>query len=277
MIPVNLEYSTWFPIIYPTNNSETKLISLHDHLLHKPWFLCIKLVARNKCLIVTTQSNLPKACTWIDKNLELMVWKSIPSGIDLPSSLLPCRLNKPVYMAMSHSYADILKKQFSLALTPMTPATANNQPPHKWQATIIDYDLDQLADSPLSTTVISNSISHPCHSTPPTAMTTNANYAMELLSIKTEITLLKTIITTAVEQIKNTIASLNATHHIPMSSNIDTDVENLIEPHNLNQTPLNLPTFIKDLKHDIATIVHESFKQQLTPTLNINPQYSSVT
>ncbi len=39
MVPINLEYGVWFAVIDSTNTSETDLVSLHDHLLHKPWFL----------------------------------------------------------------------------------------------------------------------------------------------------------------------------------------------------------------------------------------------
>jgi len=87
-IPINLEYSTWFAIINPTNMSKTDPISLHEHLLCKSWFLQIELAAPNKCLIITTKSNLPEACTWIDANLKPMIWKSIAPGINLPSSQL---------------------------------------------------------------------------------------------------------------------------------------------------------------------------------------------
>jgi len=87
-IPVNLEYSAWFTIIDPANNSKTKLISLNDHLLRKPWFLRIESVGRDKSLLVTTQTNLPEACAWIDADLELMIRKLILPGIDLLSSLL---------------------------------------------------------------------------------------------------------------------------------------------------------------------------------------------
>ncbi len=72
-IPINLEYNTWFAIIDPNTTSEEAPISLHDHLLHQPWFLYIKLVAHNKCLLVTNKTNLPEARAWIDANLELMV------------------------------------------------------------------------------------------------------------------------------------------------------------------------------------------------------------
>jgi len=139
-IPVNVEYNVWFAVINLDQTSNTELISLHDHLLWKPWFLRIKSVAKNKCLIITMQPNLLEGHAWNDVNLEMMIRKSISLGIDLPSSLLPHHLDKPVYLATSHTYANILKKQSSLALTPTTPATANNQPPCKRQAMMLDYD-----------------------------------------------------------------------------------------------------------------------------------------
>jgi len=88
-IPVSLEYGAWFAVIDPDNHSNNNPISLHDHLLCQPWFLHVKSVSQMKCFIVTTKSNLPEACTWLDDNLEWLIRKSIPSGVDLPSSLLP--------------------------------------------------------------------------------------------------------------------------------------------------------------------------------------------
>jgi len=119
-IPVNLEYDAWFAVIDLDSASNTDPILLQDHLLCKLWFLRIESVGHNKCLIVTTKPNLPKAHAWINKNLESMIWKLIPLGIDPPLSLLPHLLDKPVYTATSQSYADILKKQFSLAPNSMT-------------------------------------------------------------------------------------------------------------------------------------------------------------
>ncbi len=127
-IPVNLEHNAWYAIIDPTDTSENNPISFHDLLLHQPWFLHLELVTRNKCLLVTTKSNLPTAHAWIDDNLEAMVRKSIPPGTDPPSYLLPRRLDKPVYMAAGQSYADILKKQFSL-VPDSTMTMANLRPP----------------------------------------------------------------------------------------------------------------------------------------------------
>jgi len=72
-VPINLEYGAWFAVIDSTTTSETDPISLHDHLLHKPWFLRIELVDRNKCLLVTMKHNLPEAHAWIDANLEVLI------------------------------------------------------------------------------------------------------------------------------------------------------------------------------------------------------------
>jgi len=70
----------------------------------------------------------------------------IPLGLDLPAALLPCRLDKPTYMAASQSYADILKKQFSIASTTSATTTDISQPLCKRQATKLDYDLDTPED-----------------------------------------------------------------------------------------------------------------------------------
>ncbi len=124
-IPMNLMYNAWFAVINQNQTSENEPILLHDYLLRQPWFLRIESVGPNKCLLVTTHNNLQDARNWINANLEQLIQKSIPDGIDPPSSLLPRRLDKPVYSATSLTYADILKKQVSLAATPNAPATAN--------------------------------------------------------------------------------------------------------------------------------------------------------
>jgi len=126
-IPVNLEYAAWFAVIDPHSASDSAPISLHEHLLKKPWFLRIELAGRNKILLVTTKTNLPEARQWIDDNLEPMICRSIPPGVDPPpSSLLPRHLDKPVYSATRESYVDILKKQFSLAPNAPTESADHN-------------------------------------------------------------------------------------------------------------------------------------------------------
>jgi len=66
---VNLEYGTWFTMIDPSNTSDDAAVSLHDHLTRQLWFLRIESVNRNKCLLVTTKTNLPTARTWLDEHL----------------------------------------------------------------------------------------------------------------------------------------------------------------------------------------------------------------
>jgi len=211
-IPVNLEYGAWFAVINPHTTSNTNPIFLHEHLLCKHWFLCIELVSQNKCLIVTTKPNLPDACTWIDENLEPMVHRSIPPGINLPSSQLPHCLDKPLYSATSQSYAEILKRQFSLTMNPLATTTNNNQPPCKHQATKLDYNSDTSAKS-LSTTTTETTTVNNSYSTPVmiTQATSSDAQISELLSLKTEIVQLKTTIMTAVQQIVKAVASLHAT------------------------------------------------------------------
>jgi len=126
MILVNMEYQAWFAIIDPNQTSETEPILLHDHLLRQPWFIRLELVTKNKCVVVTTQSNLQIARDWINVNLESMIRKLIPSGIDPPVSDLPRRLDKPIYSAASKTYVDILKQQFSHAPAQNTTNTNHN-------------------------------------------------------------------------------------------------------------------------------------------------------
>jgi len=278
-IPVNLEYEAWFAIIGPHQTSETEPVSLYDHLLQQPWFLRIESVAKNKCLIVTTQSNLSEARAWIDANLENMIRKSIPSDvIPLPSSLLPRCLDKPFFSATSVTYADILKKQFSLSLMTTTNTTTNNKPsPRKRQATLLDYDSDQSQDSPpltANTNMTSGTALKP--STTPTT----ANYDKELLSLKTEINSLRTLITTAVEQFKTAIATMDKKKHekvpphAPESNAMETDGEHHMEP-----TP-DILELIAELKHDIATIAIEmraKFHQTEILLSTTQPQGTAVT
>jgi len=262
-IPVNLTYDAWFAVINQNQTSENEPISLHDYLLRQAWFLRIESVGPNKCLLVTKQTNLQEARDWIDTNLEQLIRKSIPDGINLSSSLLPRRLDKPVYSATSLTYADILKKQASLATTPTAPATANNRPPRKRQATLINYDSD---DSMASTAVTAtpNLSSQSTAASPPAPSAPPTTYAAELLSLKAEILSIRNIITKAVAQLKSAITaqltpSIAAPTATTASSAMETDV-----PSSTFITP-EISDLIADLKHDIATIALEmlaKFQQQ---------------
>jgi len=281
-VPVNLEHHAWYAIIDPTDTSENNPISLHDLLLRQPWFLRLEPVTRNKCLLVTTKSNLPAARAWIDENLEAMVRKSIPPGIDPPSSLLPRRLDKPVYTAASQSYADILKKQFSLA-PDSTTTTDNLRPPKKRQATVIDYDSDQSADAtpvdkhaipqqPIATATpgyamelssIKTEISQlkAIITTAVPAPTTKVDYAAELQIIKTELATLRTLITSAVEQMTSTVESIKPTTPAPAR---EMELDDDLSTERSKETTPELSDLISELKTDIANIaveMREKFKE----------------
>jgi len=277
-IPVNLEYNAWFAVIDPNQTSESDPVSLYNHLVWKPWFLQIESVTKNKCFIVTTKSNLVEACEWIDANLEPMIWKSIPLGINPPTASLPCRLDKPVHSEMSKTFAKILKQQFSMTSTPNSSnATATNRPPCKRQAAILDYDSERSTDVPAAV-VATPSTNSSSLSTSTTATPIPTDYATKLMSLKTEISELRTIITSAVAQFKSAIASL------PMQCNSSNDMET--EPDHYKETKtscqsvLEIQDLVTDLKHDIATFVLETkalFHQQTNLKLTNYPMNTSVT
>jgi len=238
------------------------------------WFLRIESVAKTKCLLVT-KANLPDARAWIDANLEWLIRKSIPQGISPPAHILPRRLDKPVYSATSQTYADILKKQFSLASTTHNPETDITRPPRKRQAKILDYDSDQSTGSP---TVTSNSNSSSCTLlSTGTQNAAKADYTAELASLKNELQSLRTLITTAVAQLKTEIASLHAT---PTPSDMTIDEDHSQKTTTNSPTTNELSDLIAELRHDIATIVLESramFQQQAILKVPINQKHTSVT
>jgi len=231
----------------------------------------LSLSVEKKCLLVTTRSNLAAARAWIDENLEPMVRQSIPEGINPPSAQLPCRLDKPTYTAASQSYADILKKQFSLATdTSAATKTDITRPPRKRQATKLDYDSDTTEENQQSTTVTTNNTTSANttkqNNSKPTITASNAtNYANELLSLKAEIDSLKAVITAAVEQFKCAIQSLTV-NPSPASSAMETNTETAAPAlhdmeMNADQSPTatksDISDLIADLKHDIATVAIE--------------------
>jgi len=236
-VPVNMEYEAWFAVIDPENHSEPDPISVHEYLTRQPWFLRLESVSRKKCIIVTTRSNLPDACKWIDENLRTLIRKSIPPGRDPPDELLPRRLDKPVHTPSSQTYADILKRQFSLASTQTTATAALNQPSRKRQATILDYAMDSQSEYPPLET-----------KTAPSSAAPPVDYAAELAALKNELQSLRTLINTVVSQLKTEIASL---HMTPASNAMETDIDHSTE------TTLAIPELIAELKHDIATIALE--------------------
>jgi len=170
----------------------------------------------------------------------------------------------------------------------MATATANNRPPHKWQAAaIIDYDSNQSADAPFSTK--------------PTNNTTNSNISkqqdsqtmalipnelvMELALLKTKITQLKMIIAKAVDQIAKTVESLHASQSQPMPQAMETGDEpnstsTLNNTTSIPSQPPDLHAIILELKNKIASAnneTHAILQQYLPPIVCTNTSSSSVT
>jgi len=257
-IPVNLEYEAWYAVIDPTQQSETKPVSLHDHLLRQPWFLHLESAGRKKCIIITSCSNLQEARKWIDEHLQRLICISIPQGIDPPDLSLLCRLDKPIQTATSQTYAEILKKQFSLVNTTNDTTTANatTQPARKWQASLIDYDLDNSAYYP---PLMVNQAATTSKNTGNTTITQTENQSA-VLSIKNKLNQLKEAITLAVAQIQEAVAALLMAKANTSPQHATTDPDQLMghASEDATLTHLDLQSFITDLKHELATVFMET-------------------
>jgi len=83
------------------------------------------------------------------------------------------------------------------------------------------------------------------------------DYANELLSIKKEISDLKALITTAVEQFTTAIKVLTATPLSLTTSEMETEVDQSIVPHNPTLNSPDLSAIINDLKHELAAFVNK--------------------
>jgi len=272
-IPINLEHAAWFAVIEPNQQSETKPVSLHEHLLCQSWFLHLESAGYNKCLLITNQSNLPEAFTWINENLQWLICKSILPGIDLPESSLLCRLNKLMNTATCQTYTDIFKKQFSLVSTNTDTSMANatTQPLRKWQATILSYDSDNSAEYP---PLAVNHAANPSNNNITiTVMQKDNNSA--LMSIKNKLNQLKEVITMAITQIKDAIAALLDAKCTTMPHYTTTNANQIMDhaPEDITLTQLNLQSFITDLKHELAMVFMETctvLQQQSPETLTFN-------
>jgi len=147
-------------------------------------------------------------------------------------------------------------------------------------ATVLNYDSDQLEEMMAAATntpsISQSSCANPRHnstshsnSTP--LSTSVVDYATELAALKSDLQSLRTLITTAVEQLKLEITSMHAT---PDTSAMETEAN-----HSTTTTP-EISDLIADLKHDIATIaikMRAKFQQQATLQTNTNPKHTSVT
>jgi len=104
-------------------------------------------------------------------------------------------------------------------------------------------------------------------------MNNTPDNAKELMSLKAEFELLKTTIAMAVEQMKDAINLFLDNPRKPESTAMEAKPETSSAPTNQNQTQLDIPSLIADLKQEIATIVTETrtlFHRQSVPMLHTN-------
>jgi len=91
------------------------------------------------------------------------------------------------------------------------------------------------------------------------ATTTTVDHAAEMQLIKQELATLRSLITSAVEQMKSATDSLTSSH--PTSTrvmDIATDMpKDTNHPHHPNNLPTELNDLVTNLKYEIATIVME--------------------
>jgi len=113
--------------------------------------------------------------------------------------------------------------------------------------------------------------------TPPPAQADYATqHAADLVALKSEITSLRNLITSAVEEIKNAIMSI-CTKRNSMPTSTATDDNCPMEMQPSQQPILELQDVIHDLKQEIATIVFKMralFHQQATKMMLAHPAAS---
>jgi len=90
---------------------------------------------------------------------------------------------------MSHTYADILKQQFSLALNAPKTTNDHNRPPQKQQAAKLDYNSDQSTEFTATQTAPSTTNHSTSTTTNNTTIPTTqiSTFAMDMTSIKNEL------------------------------------------------------------------------------------------
>jgi len=209
-----------------------------------------------------------------------MIRKSIPPDVaQPPSSLLPHRLDKPVHTTTSRTYADILKQQFSLAPNTNTTTNDHNRPPRKRQAAKFDYDSDQSTEFPATPTANNINNSNGTTTNTPTLAALISAFANDMMLLKNELTQLKDVIATAVVQIKDAITALIDANRTTPSYVTPTDADHNMDSASAaeNLTPLDIQSFIYDLKHELATLFTETrvmiqHQTMTTPTNNKNLQ-----
>jgi len=218
-----------------------------------------------------TQSTRNSSLDWcksgaIDQEIDTRGYWPVPS-------VLSQWLDKPVHSAMSQTYANILKSNSPLPqcqphpMQPKIDPQANGmQQSLNMSQTICWIWLCPLLPPLQPVTLISS-----------TTMTNMADYATKLMSTKTELTTLWTIITLAVEQIKSAIESLP---RASLSNAMETEAKHPIPKSHSCPSPIDIHDLVTNLNHEIATIVIKTralFQQQATSMLTTCTMQLSIT
>ncbi len=152
-------------------------------------------------------------------------------------------------------YADILKKQFFLDPKIIATDTNNNQPPRKRHASFLDYKAKQSTEYPQLVSKAPNNPSTNVSATTTPAPTTTVDYAAKLQLIKKELASLRTLINSAVEQMKSAVDSIKTNEPVP-AREMEINDNHSTNDHSKETTP-EIFELITELKTEIATMATE--------------------
>jgi len=163
-----------------------------------------------------------------------------------------------------------------------TTTNNHNRPPRKRQAAKLDYDSDQSTEFPATPTANNIKNSNGTTTNTPTLAAPISAFANDMMSLKNELIQLKDVIVTAVVQIKDAIAALIDANCTTPSYVTPTDADHNMDSASAaeNLTPLDLQSFIYDLKHELATLFMETcamIQHQTMPTPTNNKNLQSKT
>jgi len=178
--------------------------------------------------------------------------------------------------------------------TKINATNANhNRPPCKRHASFLDYEAEQSTEYPPLVPKAPNNPSANVSATTTNVTTTTVDYAAELQLIKMELASLRTLITSAIEQMKRAVDSITTMAPVPTSNppspttnamDIDDEHNSLVhrptpKPDTINKTP-ETSTTIAELQNEIEQLTKktQAFTQQkLQPQSKCNLNQSPAT
>jgi len=106
--------------------------TLYDTILDQPWCLSLeRTTTANKILLLTTKGQLATARAWVDTQLPAIYSQHISDKLDVTmlQQLIPRRLDKPIIMTASQTYADKLLLRMTVVTATLTKQNPLNRPP----------------------------------------------------------------------------------------------------------------------------------------------------